>query len=183
MIPLFEYMRNPSEIDFDDKILQFETILMKKTESISQTGWELLRILYLIQEKYKFSLTELFPILNCYLYYGKQQLLANKGYFDIILSMCEKCFFACFDALSYICYSESCLLFQQIFCSYSEVLNDKISSLIVVVLQRIGSDYPNFYVAKLFGVLFSCILYNPQSAFFAISSCYQNNIENFFSFV
>ncbi|OMJ69615.1 hypothetical protein SteCoe_32614 [Stentor coeruleus] len=176
---LFEYMRNPKEINFDDKILAFENTIMKKVLRVTDVAWNLLRILPNTQEKYKGSLFQLFPILNTYIYLGQTVLTENPELLSLIVGMCEKCISAMFSSHSESTYSEVCLLYQQLLLTFNTILDDKISILMLISYQRIIFENSRFYNSKLFGLVFASAVYNPGFTVQCITSLYANGIEGF----
>lgn len=177
--PLFEYMRNPKKIGFDDKILTFENSIMKKVLGVTEIAWNLLSILPNTQEKYKGSLFQLFPILNTYIHLGQAVLAENPTLLSVIVSMCEKCISAMFSSHSESTYSEACLLYQQLLLTFSTILDDKISTLILISYQRIIFENSRFYNAKLFGMVFASAVYNPVLTIQCITNLYTKGIEGF----
>ncbi|OMJ84772.1 hypothetical protein SteCoe_14025 [Stentor coeruleus] len=177
--PLFEYMRNPKEISFDDKILTFETLIMKKTLGVTDIAWNLLTILPNTQEKYKGSLFQLFPILNTYIHTGQATLAENPILLSVILSMCEKCISSTFSTHIESTYSDAYLLYQQLLLTFNAILDDKIPTLMLISYQKTVFENSRFYNAKLFGMVFASAVYNPNLTIQYMGGLYTNGIEGF----
>lgn len=47
--PLLRCIQQPSEIDFDDDIILFEIMIMKKLRTVTDIGWEIVPYLPLVQ--------------------------------------------------------------------------------------------------------------------------------------
>jgi hypothetical protein len=169
VLPLFEYMRNPSEIEFDEDILQFEVSIIKKSENVTNAGWGLLGLIPLTQEKHKGSLSLAFPLINSCLHYGKQQFFQNQPGIDLIVSMCEKAFTSPSKPLRETDYSECCLIYQQLFLNFPGQLDDKIEPIIACMISRLNTSTHDYYISKLYGVVFACIIYDLPLSLKALS--------------
>jgi len=165
LLPLFEFMRNPSEIDFDDDIVLFETALMKKTETVTQTGWTLFQQLPLVQEKYDNTFIQLFPILNTYLYYGKEIFNSNPSWLVQVVSMCNKCIFAQYKGkTNEAANAEGALILQQILQTYIGMVDDSLESILSSAIQRFAQGINNnFFKVRLLGVVLSAVSYNAYA--------------------
>lgn len=179
IVPLLEYLKNPVEIEFDEKILQFQVTLMKKCEAVTRVGWGIFELLPLLQSKYKGSISNLFTILNSFLHYGKTELVYNKPGIDMVIQICNQCFYSLFDVLSEVVYSECCLLYQQLLINFTGMLEENFLTILMAVLKKSDSENKDFYMAKLFGVIFACIIYNVQAAVICISQYYHGNLDMF----
>ena len=72
--PLFEFMVDPNNIDFEDDIVLILKTFIKKTKTVSQTLWTLFPLLTKIFDKNKKSFGNLLDTINYYLVFGKDQI-------------------------------------------------------------------------------------------------------------
>ena len=87
LLPLFEYLANPMEIAFEDKLLQTLALLIKTQRHLTDNMLKIFPYLVRILEKYNGVLDDLLEVLNYYLFYGKEVFASNKEWLEIILTM------------------------------------------------------------------------------------------------
>jgi importin-8 len=74
--PLFEYMLDPNQMEFDEDIVLIMKTLMKKNNAISEIVWTLVPTLEKVFIKNKESMGNLLPTINHILIYGKDLFTA-----------------------------------------------------------------------------------------------------------
>jgi hypothetical protein len=94
--PLFDYMKNPSRIDFDEDIVLIMTSFIKIIKKIPDSGLALLPNLLKYQKKNKGLTVDLYELLNQYIIAGQGVLETNEDYLKIII----KIFKASLDKIS-----------------------------------------------------------------------------------
>jgi len=87
LLPLFEYLVAPSNIDFDDDIIFCLTSLMKKSKVVSPTLRKIFPYLPQFQIKYKGIFGNLLQTINSYLMYGKDFFESSVENLSQIFSM------------------------------------------------------------------------------------------------
>jgi hypothetical protein len=87
LLPLFEYLVAPSNIDFDDDIMFCLTSLMKKSKVVSPTLRKIFPYLPQFQIKYKGIFGNLLQTINSYLMYGKDFFESSVENLSQIFSM------------------------------------------------------------------------------------------------
>lgn len=172
LLPVFNYMQNPNDIDFEDDIILFEVSLIRKCQAVSPVGWVLLNQLHLVQDKYGGTFIQLFPILNSYLFYGRDHLASNVEILKKIIDMCKICMFAIYKGkMNEATNSEGALLLQQILQIYNGIVDQYLNEILSAVVTKLNSaiKYP-FFKARLMGVILSAFTYNCQLTFQILSS-------------
>lgn len=176
VLPLFEYLKSPKKLYFEDRILQFEVSLIKKCQNVSAAGWNLLELLPHLQSKSNGSLSHLFQFINTLIHIGKQELINNPNNILLLLDRFDLCYSALFSNLTQKEYSEACLLYQQTLLAFKGRLSNKFSVLILMSSQRISPNNKNYFNAKLFGLIFACIISDIESALNSLTSIYTEGI-------
>jgi len=87
LLPLFEYIANPSLIDFDDDIIFCLCSLMKKSKSVSPALRKIFPYLMEFQSKYNGVFGHLLQALNYYIVYGKDLFVENSQNLGILFEM------------------------------------------------------------------------------------------------
>lgn len=95
LIPVFNYMDNPRNIEFDDDILQLMTTFMKKSQKVSPTMIAMFPHLPAFYDKYKGVFGSLLQTLNAFIYYGKEIIGKNSNFIEIVSLLCIINFVAC----------------------------------------------------------------------------------------
>jgi hypothetical protein len=91
--PLFDYMKTPKRIDFDEDIILVITSFIKYTKTIPQSALMVLPYLPLYLKKSKGLTLDLYELLNQYVVYGNGIIDVNEEYNRVIV----KIFTASFD--------------------------------------------------------------------------------------
>ena len=184
LLPVFEYIRSPKDIEFDDDILLFEVSLMRKCQTVTQAGWTLFSQLKLVQEKYEGTFLQLFPILNCYLYYGKDMFASQPEYLKSVADMCGKCIFAVFKSkVNEAANSEGALIYQQILHTFPKAVDALLESIFSFTLMRLMSQVShNFFRVRLLGVILSGFAYDACKTVGILSSSATPENESYLVF-
>lgn len=91
--PLFDYMKNPSRIDFDEDIVLILTAFIKHLKMIPPSALKVLPDLPKYMKKSKGLLLDLYELINQFIVYGNGVIDVNEDYNKIIM----KIFRASFD--------------------------------------------------------------------------------------
>jgi hypothetical protein len=171
LIPLFEFLNDPSKIDFDDDIILFEITIMRRTQTVSKTAWILFPCLAKVQAKYENSFIQLYPALNCYIYYGREVLANSPAYVEMIVDMCTKCMFSKYKGkVNEATHAEACLILQVLMqCligSIDNFLPRILENTIIRLMQEINT---NFLTARLLDTILCAFNYNAKLTFKILS--------------
>ncbi|CAG9324982.1 unnamed protein product [Blepharisma stoltei] len=172
LTPLFNFMTNPKEIDFDDEIVIFEIGLMKKLNMVTTIGWALFPYLNLIQEKYEGTFIQLFPLMNCYLHYGREVIAANPNMLTAVVSMCRQCLFSSYKGKpNEGTNSEAALILQQILYTYVGQIDFLLGEILAMTMNRLTEQINHdFFRVRLLGVALAAFAYNCQMTFQILNS-------------
>ena len=91
--PLFEYMVNPEQIEFEDDIVLTIKSMIRKTGYVSQVQWTLFPLLYGVFEKNKRTFGNLLDCINQYLVTARDVIGVNRDYIKILLKMASESLF------------------------------------------------------------------------------------------
>lgn len=137
MLPLFKYLASPEEIDFDDRLLQVLTLLVKGQKCVTESMLQIFPFLIKLFESYKCTLRGLLGVLNYYLFYGKPIFSSNKDLLEAILKMGDMALNSTQPPVE-INSIESALLFQMLLQNISSsILNVYIPKIVELTLKRL----------------------------------------------
>jgi hypothetical protein len=85
--PLFEYILNPENIEFEDDIVLVMKTFIKKTKNVSPTLWAIYPHLIKVFEKNKRSFGNLLDALNQFLLHGRNELINDKSKLVMLVQM------------------------------------------------------------------------------------------------
>jgi hypothetical protein len=176
VLPLFEYLKSPKKLHFEDRILQFEVTLMKKCMSVSAAGWNLVDLLPHLQSKNNFFISHLFPFINTLIHVGKEDISDQPTRLLTLLERCEVCFL---NSSSQSDFSEACLLYQQLILSFKSSLINNFSLAIMMATSRLSSNNKKYLNSKLFGLVFACLASNTSVAVSCLEQVYQGGLMEF----
>ena len=176
VLPLFEYLKSPKRLYFEDRILQFEVTLMKKCMEISAAAWNIVEILPHLQGKNSNSVSHLFSFINTVIHLGKNEILSHSNHLLTILERCEVCFLS---SSSQFELSQACLLYQQVVLAFKSRLSSNFSLLILMVSQKLSETNKKYFNCKLFGLVF-CAVADVEVTANCLAGIYQ---EGFIEFV
>ncbi|CAG9324306.1 unnamed protein product [Blepharisma stoltei] len=185
LIPLFEYLKNPYDIEFDDDIVLFEIALIKKSLQISEVCWILFSHIKLIQEKNDNTFIQIFPLLSCYIYYGKEVLAKNTQALQVIAEMCSKCLVAKYKKrTSEAINSEAALIYQQMLHTFPGLIDGLIPQILSVTIDRMTSNVKHdFFMIRLLNVILASFSYNCQLSMSILSQTHCDDGENCLNFI
>lgn len=87
LLPMFNYLVDPTAIEFDDHMVKIVAVLIEKKGSISENMGKIFPFLLKYFEKNKGVFGNLLYTLNCYIYYGKEQFAGNKIWLELVIRM------------------------------------------------------------------------------------------------
>lgn len=87
LYPLFEMLKDPSSIDFDEDILLLIAELMKKSQRVTALEFSLVKYLGLYFEKYHCVFGNLFATLNCFCYFGREFFAVDKQSLSLVINI------------------------------------------------------------------------------------------------
>ena len=93
LLPLFEYIANPSSIDFDDDIIFCLCSLMKKSRLVSPSLRKIFPFLSEFLTKYKGVFGHLLQALNLYIVYGKDFFVESAQNLGLLFEMASASLF------------------------------------------------------------------------------------------
>jgi hypothetical protein len=184
-LPLFKYIENPNEIEFDDDIILFEVSVMRKCNRVTQIGWDIFTQLHKVQEKYDNTFVQLFQILNCYVFYGKDVLVSNLNLLKTICEMCGKCLFAIYkNKINEATNAEGALIFHQILFTFTNSLDELIPSIIAFAVLKLGTIIKqDFFKARILGMILACFSYSYELTCKVLAGSQLENGDSYLKFV
>ena len=78
LLPLFEYISDPTKIEFDDDILLVIKSLIRKKKGVTETIWRMVPCFKLVLQKNKHCFGHLMEVINIMMMEGKAFLAENK---------------------------------------------------------------------------------------------------------
>jgi hypothetical protein len=94
LLPLFEFLVDPTKIEFEDDIVLVLKSFIKRKKSVSKNLWIIFPHLEKVFTKNKDSFGNLLDTVNYYLLYGKEFIAENKDYLNMILNMGKRSLFS-----------------------------------------------------------------------------------------
>lgn len=85
--PVFDYMKNPKRIDFDEDLILILTSFIKYTKTIPGSALSTLQYLPLYLKKSKGLTLDLYELMNQYLVYGNGVIDVNEEHSAVIMKM------------------------------------------------------------------------------------------------
>jgi hypothetical protein len=94
-MPIFEFMVDPTKINFEDSILMIIKNFIKKTNSVSDIIFKVFITLEKVfaKNKNRFGDGVLLECINCYLVYGRQRLMQEPGAIEMLVRMADNSLF------------------------------------------------------------------------------------------
>jgi hypothetical protein len=165
MLPLFNYLANPKDIDFDDDIINTIKILLGCQVKISANMAMIFPVLGKYFEKGGYVFSNLLMVLNYYLYYGKSHFTQHKQWIEILLAMIEKSLFVTVDPVEEN-NAEGALLIQMIMQNLGEgMMNPYIPNLLQLILKRLNITIKESYLrVQLYNAFLCTVCNNGQLA-------------------
>ena len=169
LLPMFDYIVNPKEIDFDDDIIQIIAALINSRGEISENMKKLFPCLVNFFEKYDKMFGSLFQTLNSYIYYGKTNFIANKECIEYIIKLCFDSLFSTKEVIQ-LNNTEGAIMLQILLQTLGNGLLDSyIPGILENVLKRLDAPPSADYLSReLYNTILCCICNNPQIALIKI---------------
>lgn len=160
MLPVFNYLANPQDIEFDEDIVDVVKILIDRYAGVSLNMEKIFPVLPKYFEKAGCVFGNLLGVLNCYLFYGKAQFVQKKEWIDILIGMIEKSLFVTV-APEEENNAEGALLIQMMMQNISGGLLDScIPTLLQLVLKRLSMKINEKFLQVQLYNAFLCMVCN-----------------------
>eukprot|EP00826_Nyctotherus_ovalis_P055575 TRINITY_DN7392_c0_g1_i17.p1 TRINITY_DN7392_c0_g1~~TRINITY_DN7392_c0_g1_i17.p1 ORF type:complete len:832 (+),score=218.67 TRINITY_DN7392_c0_g1_i17:572-3067(+) len=146
VLPLFNYLASPAEIDFDDRLLQVLTLLIKSQKCITENMLQVFPFLIKLFESCKCTLHELLEVFNYYLFYGKLIFSSNNDLLEAVLKVGNVALNSAQPPIE-INNIEGALLFQMLLQNISSgILNTYIPKIVELTLKRLDDEHVTEYL-------------------------------------
>ncbi|MDR3548036.1 MAG: hypothetical protein P4M11_07195 [Candidatus Pacebacteria bacterium] len=145
LLPMFNYLVDPTKVEFDDDLIQIITTLIKKRRGVSENMARIFPYLQKFFEKNKGVFGNLLFTLNCYLFFGKDLFIHNKEWIEMTLRLVQTSLF---------------LTQQQI-----EINNTEGAILCQIVLQTLGNGALDPYIPNILALLLKRLETEPKADF------------------
>lgn len=171
LLPMFNYLVNPENIEFDDDMLQVITSLIKKRNGVSTNMIKIFPFLRKFFEKYGGAFGSLLPTLNSYIYYGKEIMSSNKEWQAIILQLGVQSMFNK-KALIELNNSEGVILCQMLLQNIgNHSLDQYIPQLLQQIFKRLETEPSAVYLTRqLYNAILCSICNNAEITLGAIET-------------
>ena len=172
LIPLFEFMKNPMECDFEDDIILAISSIIKKSKSISEVEITLVQTFPQVAVKYEDGLGHMFLCLSYFMQYGKEVLLTKPEIVNVICEMALKTLFARpKQRHNEAVMGEGALLLQQALLTFPGILDANLETIMKTCVSRLEQEIKRqFFYARLLGVFLAAFNYNVQQSASILSS-------------
>ena len=166
LIPLFEFMKNPMECDFEDDIILAISSIIKKSKSISEVEITLVQTFPQVAVKYEDGLGHMFLCLSYFMQYGKEVLLTKPEIVNLICEMALKTLFARpKQRHNEAVMGEGALLLQQALLTFPGILDGSLETILKTCVSRLATEIKRqFFYARLLGVFLAAFNYNVQQS-------------------
>ncbi len=163
LLPMFNYLVDPTNIDFDDDMLQVITSLITKRGSVSPNMAKIFPFLPNFFEKYSRSFGSLLQTINCYIYYGKELFAANKEWIELVIKLFAASIYSTREVAE-LNNTEGAILAQMLLQSVGGgILDPYIPVIIEQTLKRLETAPMADYLAReLYNVILCAICNNAQ---------------------
>jgi len=114
-IPIFEFMVEPSKINFEDNILIILKNFIRKTGVVSEIIFKVFPCLEKVFIKNKYAFGDiLLETLNYYMFYGQQRIMQDQGAIEMLVKIADQAMFSVEPNVT-INNAEGAILMQVIF--------------------------------------------------------------------
>ena len=165
--PLFEFVVDPTNIEFEDDIVLTLKTFIKKTKSVSSTLWTIYPHLMKVFAKNKYAFVNLLDTLNLFLLHGQEQFINNREYIVMLLEIGKLSLF-CMEAPITILNAEGCIFFELLFQVFrnTNALNEFFEEILNKIVERSRSQPMQDYLKRHLVCVFLCAMsYNSQATF------------------
>jgi hypothetical protein len=160
LLPVFNYLMNPKEIEFDEDIIDVVRILLNVQGKITLNMAKIFLVLSKYFEKAGFVFGSLLEVLNCYLSYGKLLFSQNKEWVDMLLAMVETSLFVTTEPAEEN-NAEGALLIQMIMQNLgNNIMDPYIPNLLQLILKRLNIEIKEKYLKVQLYNAFLCMVCN-----------------------
>jgi len=162
--PLFGYLKDPREIDFDSDVLAILESIIKHRKDISEDMFKALPYLINPFNKYEGTLSTLLPLLNLYIHYGKKLIAFDSKIIFFITEMINKSLFSEKEIIP-VNNTEGALLAQILLQSIEgKALEPYIPIIIESTINRLQKQpLTNYLVNELYNTILCAVSNNPQA--------------------
>lgn len=165
MLPLFNYLMNPDEVEFDDDIIKAVGALIRRHRGISPNMVKVFPVLPKTYEKSKGVFGNLLEVLNYYLYYGKDLFIQDKTWIEILLTMANTSLFLKVEPVEEN-NAEGALLIQMTMQTLGNgILDPYIPTILQAIMKRLSEKIiENYLKIQLYSALLCTICNNGPLA-------------------
>lgn len=114
MKPLFEYMADPSKVEFEDDIVLSVKSFLRKTGEVSPVMWTLFPYLQKVFDKNKHAFGNVLDTLNQYLIVARTQIAQSPDHLVLFVKMAGEALFGTQPVIT-IHNAEGAILLQLLF--------------------------------------------------------------------
>ena len=163
LLPMFNYLVDLTNIEFDDDMVQVLTALITRRGSVSENMAKVFPYLTNFFDKYGQSFGSLMQTLNTYIIYGKENFSTNKSWIEIIIKMSVSSMFSTKENIT-LNNTEGAILAQILLQSIGNgVLDPYIPVIVEQVVKRLASPPTADYLSReLYNVILCSICNNAM---------------------
>lgn len=171
LLPMFNYLVDPTNIEFDDDMLQIITTLIKKRNGVSENMAKIFPCLQKFFTKYNGAFGSLLPTLNSYIYFGKEIMAANKEWQQMILQLGVMSMFNNKPQIE-LNNTEGAILCQMLLQNVgNHALDSYIPQLLQQVIKRLQSEpHADYLTRQLYNVILCAICNNWEITFHTLET-------------
>ncbi len=139
--PLVEFMEEPKKIEFDEEIINAIYMLIIQREKVTGLCFSLIKNLYKYIDKCGGLLQDTYQLINAYLAYGTDQILANKNWYNGIFNAFNSGLQSKnFDKSSLY----TCILLQTWVINSGKICKDNLATIIEIIVNKINDIIANY---------------------------------------
>eukprot|EP00831_Metopus_contortus_P002276 TRINITY_DN10835_c0_g1_i7.p1 TRINITY_DN10835_c0_g1~~TRINITY_DN10835_c0_g1_i7.p1 ORF type:complete len:745 (-),score=72.50 TRINITY_DN10835_c0_g1_i7:22-2256(-) len=179
LLPMFNYLVDPTAIEFDDDLLQIIPNLIKKRGSVNENMAKLFPYLPKFFEKYQCTFGSLLPALNSYIFYGKDFIIAHKECQELLLKMAISSLFTTRQVVE-LNNSEGAILCQLLLQTLGKgIIDPYIPGVMSELSRRLGMTINSDYLRReLFNVFLCSVCNNGPSTITSLEAHLDALMEN-----
>eukprot|EP01022_Parablepharisma_sp_SALTPOND_P006054 TRINITY_DN1245_c0_g1_i1.p1 TRINITY_DN1245_c0_g1~~TRINITY_DN1245_c0_g1_i1.p1 ORF type:complete len:948 (+),score=72.74 TRINITY_DN1245_c0_g1_i1:10012-12855(+) len=163
LLPMFNYLVDPTHVEFDDDMIQVITALITRRGGISDNMAKIFPYLPNFFEKYGQTFGSLFQTLNAYIFYGKDVFAANKAWIELIIKLSVSSLFTTKETVT-LNNTEGAILAQVLLQSIGNgVLDLYIPIILEQVVKRLNMPPSADYLSReLYNAILCSVCNNAQ---------------------
>ncbi|KAK9469786.1 armadillo-type protein [Lipomyces arxii] len=183
ILPVIFVVLENEQADFYGEVLELIDSSSYCLKRISPGLWELFGLIHrkFLASAYDYF-EELLPVLENYITYGKEEMVANKQYISAMVDIANRVL-TTNDGFSGDTGGPACRLIQTLLLNLRGSMDEYIPYVVGIALQRLKEDITeessSGYLVSLIEVIINCLYYNPVLAFQALEDAGQT--ANFFN--